>query len=160
MILKENRVFTFKKYVIDQSHPSEISMMFFLVNIVMPWSHNWTLSTQSFPLLFFSLLLFFLIFFTKIILLLLFYYIYFFMKIMFIFSCSGMFRNVPCSGFYRRPFQRELKWRHLEQQRLRSSFKMAWGRTFFGVALKRRWRFGHDACTTKLRKVDRPLRCY
>ena len=26
------------------------------------------------------------------------------MKIIFIFSCSGMFRNVPCSWFYRRPF--------------------------------------------------------
>ena len=25
------------------------------------------------------------------------------MKIIFVFSCSGMFRNVPCSGFYRRP---------------------------------------------------------
>ena len=25
------------------------------------------------------------------------------MKIIFIFSCSGMFRDVPCSGFYRRP---------------------------------------------------------
>ena len=25
------------------------------------------------------------------------------MKIIFTFSCSGMFRNVPCSGFYRRP---------------------------------------------------------
>ena len=25
------------------------------------------------------------------------------MKVPFIFSCSGMFRNVPCSGFYRRP---------------------------------------------------------
>ena len=25
------------------------------------------------------------------------------MKIILIFSCSGMFRNVPCSGFYRRP---------------------------------------------------------
>ena len=25
------------------------------------------------------------------------------MKITFIFSCSGMFRNVPCTWFYRRP---------------------------------------------------------
>ena len=25
------------------------------------------------------------------------------MKIIFIFLCSGMFQNVPCSGFYRRP---------------------------------------------------------
>ena len=146
MILKENRVFTFKKYVIDQSHPSEISMIFFLVNILMPWSHNWTLSTQSFPLLFSSLLLFFLtpssffliislffvFFFYKnyfiiIILLYIFFYenyVYFFM-FRNVPECSGMFRNVPCSGFYRRPFQRELKWRHLEQERLRSSFKMA-----------------------------------
>ena len=29
--------------------------------------------------------------------------IFFFMKTSFIFSCSGMFRNVQCSGFYRRP---------------------------------------------------------
>ena len=36
-------------------------------------------------------------------LLLLYYFINFFMKIIFIFSCFGMFRNVPCSGFYRRP---------------------------------------------------------
>ena len=47
-----------------------------------------------------------LLIFTKIILLFIFYYYYFFsMKIIFIFSCSGMFRmfrNVPCSGFYRR----------------------------------------------------------
>ena len=43
-----------------------------------------------------------LLIFTKIILLLLFYNI-FFMKIIFIFACSGMFRNVPCSWFYRRP---------------------------------------------------------
>ena len=27
----------------------------------------------------------------------------FFMKIIFIFSCSGIFRNVPCSWFYRQP---------------------------------------------------------
>ena len=31
---------------------------------------------------------------------------FFFMKIISIFSCSGMFRYVPCSGFYRRPTQR------------------------------------------------------
>ena len=31
---------------------------------------------------------------------------FFFMKIISIFSCSGMFRNVPCSGFYRCPTQR------------------------------------------------------
>ena len=37
-------------------------------------------------------------------LLLLFYYIFFFVKIIFIFSCSGMFRNVPaCSGMFRVP---------------------------------------------------------
>ena len=31
--------------------------------------------------------------------------IFFFLKIIFIFSCSGVFRDVPeCSGFYRRPF--------------------------------------------------------
>ena len=33
------------------------------------------------------------------------------------------------------------------------SFKMSWWRTFFGRAMDRRWRFGHDACTTELRKV-------
>ena len=40
--------------------------------------------------------------FTKIISLLFFYiYIFFFMKIIFIFSCYGMLRNVPeCSGFH------------------------------------------------------------
>ena len=37
-------------------------------------------------------------------LLLLFYYIYIFMKIIFIFPCSGMFRDVPvCSGMFRVP---------------------------------------------------------
>ena len=40
-----------------------------------------------------------LLIFTKNILLL-FFLIFFFMKIIFIFSFSGMFRNVPCSGFY------------------------------------------------------------
>ena len=35
---------------------------------------------------------------------------FFFMKIIFIFSCAGMFRNVPaCSGFYRRPSRSSLK---------------------------------------------------
>ena len=35
-----------------------------------------------------------------------FYLIFFFMKI--IFSCSGMFRNVPCPGFTNvRPFNRD-----------------------------------------------------
>ena len=59
--------------------------------------------------LFLLFLLFFcyftsLLIFTKIILLLLFYYIYFFMKIIFIFSCSGMFRIVPaCSGMFHVP---------------------------------------------------------
>ena len=44
----------------------------------------------------------FLLIFTKIILLLLFYYIFFVMKIVFIFSCSGMFRDVPaCPGTFR-----------------------------------------------------------
>ena len=52
--------------------------------------------------LFYVILL--LLIFTKTMLLLSFYLIiFFFMKITFIFSCSGMFRNVPCSGFYRRP---------------------------------------------------------
>ena len=43
---------------------------------------------------------------------LLFYLFNFFMKITFIFfmfrdfsGCSGMFRNAPCSGFYRRPIK-------------------------------------------------------
>ena len=38
---------------------------------------------------------------------------YFFLKIIFMFrdvpACSGMFRNVPCSGFYRRPFPSALE---------------------------------------------------
>ena len=33
------------------------------------------------------------------------YGVTFFMKITFIFSCYGIFRNVPCSGFYRRPIK-------------------------------------------------------
>ena len=49
-------------------------------------------------LLFYVILL--LLVFTKIILLLLFYFYFFFMKIIFIFSCSGIFRDVPvCSVF-------------------------------------------------------------
>ena len=60
---------------------------------------------------FFSISLFFVSFFVilryYLFLQKLFYYYYiiitFFMKIIFIFSCSGMFRNVPCSWFYRRP---------------------------------------------------------
>ena len=43
-----------------------------------------------------------LLIFTKNILLLLFHYIFFFMKIIFIFACFGMFRDVPeCSGMFR-----------------------------------------------------------
>ena len=47
----------------------------------------------------------FLLIFTKIMLLLLYIYIFFFfVKIIFTFSCSGMFRNVPeCSGMFRVP---------------------------------------------------------
>ena len=45
-----------------------------------------------------------LLIFTKNILLLLFYYIFFFHENYFIFSCSGMFRNVPaCSGMFHVP---------------------------------------------------------
>lgn len=33
------------------------------------------------------------------------YFIYFFLKITLIFSRSGMFQNVPSSGFYRRPLE-------------------------------------------------------
>ena len=54
---------------------------------------------------YFTLLLIFI----KIILLLLLFFI-FFMKIIFIFSCSGMFRNVPCSWFYWRPFSPAKMW--------------------------------------------------
>ena len=54
----------------------------------------------SFFFCYFTLLLIF----TKINLLVLFYYIFFFIKIIFIFSCSGMFRNVPaCSGMFHVP---------------------------------------------------------
>ena len=57
---------------------------------------------------FFGFLLFYvlLLVFTKIILLLLLLllYIYFFHEIIFIFSCSGMFQDVPeCSGMFRVP---------------------------------------------------------
>ena len=129
-------------------------------NIVFSYSERIPVSF-SWLFHYFSFFFFYRNYFIIIILLYIFFYenyVYFFM-FRNVPACSGMF-HVPCSRFYRRPFQRELKWRHLEQERLRSSFKMAWGRTFCGVALKRRWRFGHDACTTKLRKVDRPLRCY
>ena len=55
-----------------------------------------------FPLLFYVIINFYKNYFWIIILLYL-----FFMKIFFMFrdvpECSGMFRNVPCSGFYRRP---------------------------------------------------------
>ena len=57
--------------------------------------------------LFFVLLLLLLLFyviinFCKNYFIILFYLFIFFMKIISIFSCSGMFRNVPCSWFYRR----------------------------------------------------------
>ena len=46
--------------------------------------------------------------FIKIVLLSLLFYLFIFMKMFFFHvpGCSGMFRNVPCSGFYRRPFWR------------------------------------------------------
>ena len=62
-------------------------------------------------LLFYVILL--LLIFTKIILLLLFYYYFFSWELFFIFSCSGIFRDlvfrhVRCSGFYRRPLTRHV----------------------------------------------------
>ena len=61
-----------------------------------PVSFSWLFHYFSFFFGYFT----FLLILTKIILLLLFYYIFFFMKIIFIFSCSGMFRDVPrCSMF-------------------------------------------------------------
>ena len=54
-------------------------------------------------LLLLLLLLFYVIInFCKNYFIILFYLFIFFMKIISIFSCSGMFRNVPCSQFYRR----------------------------------------------------------
>ena len=54
---------------------------------------------------------------------------FFFMKIIFIFSCSGMFPNVPCSWFYRRPSCKKWPWPELE---------FAWTNTgFFFVAISR-----------------------
>ena len=45
-----------------------------------------------------------LLIFIKITLLLLLFYLFIFMKIIFLFSCSGMFRNVPaCSGMFHVP---------------------------------------------------------
>ena len=38
------------------------------------------------------------------------------MKIIFMFSCSGMFRNVRCSGFYRRPSLGVVSWSPANQQ--------------------------------------------
>ena len=67
-----------------------------------PVSFSWLFHSFSF---FFFLLFYVLINFYKnyVIIIILLYF--FFMKIIFIFSCSGMFRNVPCSGFYRRPMR-------------------------------------------------------
>ena len=75
-----------------------------LLDEQIPVSFSWSdfLISFSFFLLFHVILL--LLIFTKIMLLslLLFYFIFFFMKIIFIFSCSGMFRDVPeCSGMFR-----------------------------------------------------------
>ena len=56
-----------------------------------------------FLLLFYVILL--LLIFTKTMLLLSFFLINFFSwKLLLFYSCSGMFRHVPCSRFYRRPF--------------------------------------------------------
>ena len=61
-----------------------------------------------FSLFFFVVVILLLFIFTKILLLLLFYFVYlFFLENYFIFSCFGMFRNVPCSRFYRRPVNLE-----------------------------------------------------
>ena len=82
----------------------------------------YTLRWYEFLFLYFFIFRFFVILrrliFTKIILLLLLLLIFFAMKITFIFSCSGMFRNVPecsgmfrnvpCFGFYRRPSGNDL----------------------------------------------------
>ena len=68
-------------------------------------SFSWLIDYFSFFFCYFTLLLIF----TKITLLLLFYYIFFHEKYFYFFmfrdvpECSGMFWNVPCSGFYRRP---------------------------------------------------------
>ena len=87
-----------------------------LITVICIWTLN--RPTNCFLILgddtsfFFFISLFFVVFvvvvilchyfiFTKIILLLLFYFIYLF--IFFLKSCSGMFRNVPCSWLYRRP---------------------------------------------------------
>ena len=34
-------------------------------------------------------------------------------------ECSGMFRNVPCSGFYRRRFEQEVYIKQQQRRRLR-----------------------------------------
>ena len=75
------------------------------------WRQNIVFSYPEMIRVSFSLFLSFSVFcyftlllaFIKIILLLfIYFYYYFFMKIIFIFSCSGMFRNVPgCSGMFR-----------------------------------------------------------
>ena len=84
-------------------HPTNFNLL--RQNIVFSYSER---IPVSFSWLFHSFSFFFcyttfLLFFTKIMLLLLFiYYLLFFVKIIFIFSCSGMFRNVPeCSGMFR-----------------------------------------------------------
>ena len=91
-------------------------------------SYSWLFHYFSFFFCYFTLLLIF----TKIVLLLLFYYILFFMKIIFIVSCSrdvpgcsGMFRHVPCSGFYRRPLSWCLIASHADV-RVRHAFNVLW----------------------------------
>ena len=82
-LLRQNSVF---------SHSEKISVSF---------SRLFHYISFFFFLLFYVVINFYKNYFFIIIILL---YIFFFMKIIFIFSCSGMFRNVPCSRFYRRPF--------------------------------------------------------
>ena len=104
-------------------HPTNFNLL--RQNIVfsyserIPVSFSWLFHYFSFFFCYFKLLLIF----TKIMSLLLFYYIYIYIYIYFFFfhenyfyffmfrdvpECSGMFRNVPCSGFYRRPTIRTL----------------------------------------------------
>ena len=64
---------------------------------------------------------------------------YFFMKITLIFSCSGLFRHVPCSWFYRRPILRTME--------VRVGFKLHRQKNF------RNHLYGHPVLTFVVRAV-------
>ena len=106
LIYFEFRIHSLLSFAWTLTRPTNFNLL--RQNIVFSYSQrisvsfSWLIDYFSFFFCYFTLLLIF----TKIILLLLFYYIFFSWKLFLFFhvpGCSGMFRNVPCSGFYRRP---------------------------------------------------------